>query len=169
MPISVSRDSIISLIVIGSRLFILTTERIFGMVYSSQSLCLIRRIKRKFEKLSMLPMESMAERVLKPAFEGIQEQLDRTATKVELRVVHEKVDSLDRKVENLDSTLRNQYPNKDYLDNKLADVVSEIGLKILKREEKEKDFKLYLINVLQSELHVSEPIVTRLRELAELK
>ena len=122
----------------------------------------VKIIKKVFEESFPVAMDQALEKFAATSLnKSFQDLEDKMATKAELKIVEDKVDRLDAKL--------GRYPDKAYLDDKLADAVSEIGLRILKRDEKEKNFKLYLIDVLKTHLHIPDDVTGKLRELAEVK
>lgn len=56
---------------------------------------------------------------------------------------------IDERFENLEATLKNQYPDKDYLTEKLGDLAADIGTRIERKKEQEERFKRKRIEILE--------------------
>ncbi len=117
--------------------------------------------KQEFEQLA---------KAIKEGFEGVDRRFDSVDSrfdKVEGRLdkVEDRLDKVEVKIDNLEATLRTQYPDKTYLDNKLGETVSDIVQRIMKRDEKDRDFKLSLIELLKRHSLLSEAELEKLRAL----
>ncbi len=62
-------------------------------------------------------------------------------------------------------TVKNQYPDKMYLDNKLADLAAEIGRRIERNKEKEMKFKRKIIEIFKRNSLVTDDESQKLEEL----
>ena len=79
-----------------------------------------------------------------------------------------RVDSLSQKVDTVDQRLTRVEAlmvTKDYLDDKLADLGGEITSRMNKNLQKEKDFKITVIEILKKGLPVSDKDLQKFEEL----
>lgn len=100
----------------------------------------------KFLEKNMVTREEFKLNVQK--VEGHFQQVDERLGKVEGRLGH----------------VENQMVTKDYLDNKLADLGSDIGRRINRQAELDKSFRKTLIDILSSKSILQGVDIERLKE-----
>lgn len=76
-------------------------------------------------------------------------------------------DAVDQRFDNLEAKLQTQYPDKRYLDEKLADLAAEIGMRIMQRKERDNRFKLKIIDIFKRASLTTEDEVKFLENLID--
>lgn len=119
--------------------------------------------KQGFQKIEK-EIESLA-LMVKGGFDAVDarfEQVDKRFDKIDQRF-----DRLEDRVGSLEATLKTQYPDKSYLDDKLADLAAEIGARINQRKDRDNKFKLKVIEILKSRALASSEDVHFLESLLD--
>lgn len=62
--------------------------------------------------------------------------------------IDKRFEKIENKIDNLEATIENQYPDKDYLSDKLGDLAAEIGARIERKKEQDRQFKEKVIEIL---------------------
>lgn len=103
-------------------------------------------------------------KVLKETILEVMEPM-MVASQKEFVKIDGRFDKIGSKVDNLEATLKNQYPNKDYLTDKLGDLAAEIGARIDRKKKDDEEFKRKVIEILKRNSLVEKEEILFLEKL----
>ena len=92
----------------------------------------------------------------------VKDDIKDMATKDDLVKLEERMDG---KMDSLEGRLKTTMVTKAYLDDKLADLASELGDRIYRKDEKDKTFKKEVITVFKKHSLCNTEEIERLNEL----
>ncbi len=85
--------------------------------------------------------------MIKKGFDHVDERFEKVDEQFEK--VDERFEKMEKRFDNLEATLENQYPDKNYLSDKLGDLAAEIGARIERKKEQDRQFKEKVIEILK--------------------
>lgn len=101
--------------------------------------------------------------MIKKGFDHVDERFE----KIDERFgkIDGRFEEMEEKIDNLEATLLNQYPDKNYLSDKLGDLAAEIGARIERKKEQDRKFKEKVIEILKRNSLAEEDEILFLKKL----
>lgn len=98
---------------------------------------------KKTKKITLEDLAIMTKR----GFDGMGERFDRLEGRMDK--LEGRMDNLENRVGSLEATLKTQYPDKNFLSDKLADLAAEIGARIERKKDLDRKFKEKVLEILK--------------------